>query len=152
LRNGFSMLDIKWIRENPEALDLALAKRGADPESANLIRLDETRREHVGKVQAAQERRNAVSKEIGKAMAEKDMAKADALKAEVGEIKSFLAQAEEEERQLIRDLNDALSRLPNVPLEDVPLGKDEADNVELRRIGEKPAFTFQPKEHFELGE
>ncbi len=149
---AFPMLDIKWIRENPEALDTALAKRGAGPLSSELIALDEKRREHVGKVQAAQERRNAASKEIGKAMAEKDAATADKLKAEVGELKTFLADAEEEERRLLKELNDALSSLPNVPADDVPLGKDEADNVEVRRVGNQRNFSFQPKEHYELGE
>ncbi len=146
------MLDIKWIRENPEAFDNALAKRGAGPLSSELIALDEKRREHVSKVQAAQERRNAASKEIGKAMAEKDAATADKLKAEVGELKTFLTDAEEEERRLIRELNDALSRLPNVPADDVPLGEDEAGNVEIRRVGSQRNFSFEPKEHYELGE
>ncbi|MBA8819168.1 serine--tRNA ligase [Ochrobactrum sp. P6BS-III] len=146
------MLDIKWIRENPEDLDKALAKRGAGPLSFELIALDEKRRENVGKVQAAQERRNAASKEIGKAMAEKDAATADKLKAEVSELKNFLAEAEEEERRLVKELNDALSTIPNVPLGDVPLGKDEADNVEIRRVGNQRNFSFQPKEHYELGE
>ncbi|KAB2699157.1 serine--tRNA ligase [Ochrobactrum sp. Kaboul] len=146
------MLDIKWIRENPEDLDKALAKRGAGPLSSELIALDEKRRENVGKVQAAQERRNAASKEIGKAMAEKDAATADKLKAEVSELKNFLAEAEEEERRLVKELNDALSTIPNVPLGDVPLGKDEADNVEIRRVGNQRNFSFQPKEHYELGE
>ncbi|EFH34751.1 seryl-tRNA synthetase [Brucella abortus 63/144] len=148
----FSMLDIKWIRENPETLDKALAKRGAAPLSSELIALDEKRREHVGKVQAAQERRNAASKEIGKAMAAKDMGTAEKLKAEVGELKDFLAHAEEDERRLSKELSDALSTIPNIPLDDVPLGKDESDNVELRRIGNPHNFSFQPKEHFELGE
>ncbi|WP_176055980.1 serine--tRNA ligase [Brucella intermedia] len=146
------MLDIKWIRENPETLDKALAKRGAQSLSSELMALDEKRREYVGKVQAAQERRNAASKEIGKAMAAKDAATADKLKAEVAELKDFLVQAEDEERRLTRELNDALSSIPNVPLEDVPLGKDESDNVEIRRIGNQRNFAFQPKEHFELGE
>jgi len=81
------MLDIKWIRENPETLDKALAKRGAQSLSSELMALDEKRREYVGKVQAAQERRNAASKEIGKAMAAKDAATADKLKAEGVEVK-----------------------------------------------------------------
>lgn len=149
---AFPMLDIKWIRENPEAFDAALAKRGAGAVSSELIALDEKRREHVGKVQAAQERRNAASKEIGKAMAEKDAATADKLKAEVGELKAFLTEAEETERRLVKELNDALSSLPNVPADDVPLGKDEADNVEIRRIGNQRNFSFTPKEHYELGE
>ncbi|MFC0246281.1 serine--tRNA ligase [Falsochrobactrum ovis] len=146
------MLDIKWIRENPEVLDQALAKRGVDPLSSELISLDEKRREHVGKVQAAQERRNAASKEIGKAMAEKDTERAEQLKTEVSQLKTFLAEAEEVERRLIKELNDALSNIPNIPLDDVPLGKDEADNVEIRRVGDQPNFSFAPKEHYELGE
>ena len=146
------MLDIKWIRENPETLDKALARRGAQSLSSELIALDEKRREHVGKVQAAQERRNAASKEIGKAMAAKDAETADKLKAEVAELKDFLAKAEDEERRLTRELNDMLSTIPNIPLEDVPLGKDESDNVEIRRVGTPRDFSFQPKEHFELGE
>ena len=146
------MLDIKWIRENPETLDKALAKRGAQSLSSELVALDEKRREYVGTVQAAQERRNAASKEIGKAMAAKDAATADKLKAEVAELKDFLAQAEDEERRLTNELSDALSTIPNIPLEDVPLGKDESDNVEIRRVGNQRNFAFQPKEHFELGE
>ena len=112
------MLDIKWIRENPQALDAALAKRGNEPASSRLIELDEKRRQHIAKLQEAQERRNAASKEIGKAMGAKDQATADRLKAEVAEIKLFLQTAEEEERQLDRALNDALSVLPNMPLDE----------------------------------
>ncbi|GGA84839.1 serine--tRNA ligase [Brucella endophytica] len=146
------MLDIKWIRENPEALDKALAKRGAAPLSADLIALDEKRRQHVGKVQEAQERRNSASKEIGKAMAQKDSATAEKLKTEVAELKGWLQLAEEEERRLDKELNDALAVIPNMPLEDVPVGKDETDNVEIRRVGNIRNFAFSPKEHFEIGE
>jgi len=146
------MLDIRWIRDNPQALDEALKKRGAAPESAALIELDEMRRAHITKLQEAQQRRNAASKEIGAAMAAKDTGKAEALKAEVAEIKSFIQSGEETERELTAKLNDALSRIPNVPLDDVPVGADENDNVEIRLSGQKPAFDFTPKEHFELGE
>lgn len=146
------MLDIKWIRENPEAFDEALAKRSVASQSSRILALDEERRQHISKVQVAQERRNAASKEIGKAMAAKDMETADRLKAEVAELKTFLSEAENKERELDQQLTDLLSSLPNIPLEDVPLGKDENDNVEIRNIGEKPNFGFKPKEHFELGE
>ena len=146
------MLDIRWIRDNPQALDEALKKRGAAPESAALIELDEMRRAHITRLQEAQQRRNAASKEIGAAMAAKDTDKADALKAEVAEIKSFIQSGEETERELTAKLNDALSRIPNVPLDDVPVGADENDNVEIRLSGQKPDFDFTPKEHFELGE
>lgn len=146
------MLDIKWIRENPEALDAALAKRGAEAQSAQLIALDEARRSHVGALQALQERRNAASKEIGKAMAAKDQAAADSLKAEVAKLKDELQAGEARERELDEALKHALSVLPNIPLEDVPVGRDESDNVEVRVSGSKPDLGFETKEHFELGE
>ncbi|CAJ1391751.1 unnamed protein product [Effrenium voratum] len=146
------MLDIRWIRDNPEALDAALKKRGAEPESASLIKLDEERRAHIARVQEAQARRNAASKEIGAAMGAGETEKAELLKAEVGELKAFLAAAEDVERELDARLRDALARIPNVPLDDVPVGEDEEANVELRQTGEKRQFNFQPKEHFELGE
>ncbi|MBB3410628.1 seryl-tRNA synthetase [Rhizobium sp. BK316] len=146
------MLDIKWIRENPEALDAALAKRSAEPLSQSLIALDEKRRSAVQKAQDLLSRRNAASKEIGAAMAQKNAELADKLKAEVAEIKEMLPAAEEEERALSAELNDQLSRIPNVPFDDVPVGKDEHDNVVTRVVGEKPRWNHAPKEHFEIGE
>ncbi|MDV6224778.1 serine--tRNA ligase [Nitratireductor aquimarinus] len=145
------MLDIKWIRENPQALDEALKKRGADPESGKLLALDEARRQHLTKLQEAQERRNAASKEIGKAMASGDKDLAEKLKAEVSELKSFVQDGEAEERRHDAALNDALARVPNIPLEDVPVGADENENVEVRRHGE-PKRDNWSKEHFEIGE
>ncbi len=146
------MLDIKWIRENATALDEALAKRNAEPLSAELIALDEKRRSIVQTMQDMQMRRNAASKEIGQAMAKKDMELAEKLKSEVAELKTTLPAKEEEERQASAALNDALSRIPNIPLDEVPVGVDENDNVEVRVSGAKPEFNFEPKEHFDLGE
>ncbi|MEL6919599.1 MAG: serine--tRNA ligase, partial [Pseudomonadota bacterium] len=146
------MLDIRWIRENPQALDAALKSRGAEPLSSALIALDEERRNHVTKVQEAQQRRNSASKEIGAAMGQGDTDKAEKLKAEVGALKSFLGAAEETERDLNDRLRDALASIPNIPLDGVPEGADEDDNVEVRQFGEKPSFAFGPKEHFDLGE
>ncbi|PZU23761.1 MAG: serine--tRNA ligase [Shinella sp.] len=146
------MLDIKWIRENPEALDAALAKRSAAPIAAELIALDEKRRSVVQSLQDMQSRRNAASKEIGAAMAQKNAELADKLKAEVATIKETMPQAEEEERNLTAALNDALSRIPNIPHDDVPVGKDEADNVLKHTIGQKPGWNHAAREHYELGE
>lgn len=146
------MLDIKWIRENPEALDAALAKRGAEPLSQSLIALDEKRRSAVQKAQDLLSRRNAASKEIGAAMAQKNAELADKLKGEVAEIKETLPAAEEEERALSAELTDQLSRIPNVPLDEVPVGRDEHDNVVTRIVGERPRWNHAPKEHFEIGE
>ncbi|WP_431322119.1 serine--tRNA ligase [Rhizobium sp. YTU87027] len=146
------MLDIKWIRENPEALDAALAKRGAEPLSESLVALDEKRRSAVQKVQDLLSRRNTASKEIGAAMAQKNSELAEKLKAEVADLKVLLPTAEEDERQATDELNDALSRIPNVPHDDVPVGKDEHDNAVARVVGEKPRWNHTPKEHFEIGE
>jgi seryl-tRNA synthetase len=146
------MLDIKWIRDNAAALDAALARRGAEPLAAGLIALDEKRRAVVQKAQDMQSRRNAASKEIGIAMGQKNAELAEKLKAEVAAIKVDLPAAEDEERQLTAELNDALSRIPNVPAADVPDGKDEHDNVLKHAIGDKPKWNHAPKEHFEIGE
>jgi seryl-tRNA synthetase len=146
------MLDIRFIRENPDVLDEALAKRGASPQSASLIALDEKRRAHITKVQEAQSRRNTASKEIGAAMGKGDAATADRLKAEVSDIKVFLSDAETLERKLNDELNDALARIPNIPAADVPVGPDEHANVVLRTHGSIRNFETTPKEHYELGE
>ncbi|WP_027666037.1 serine--tRNA ligase [Rhizobium leguminosarum] len=146
------MLDIKWIRENPEALDAALAKRGAEPLAQSLVALDEKRRSAVQKAQDLLSRRNLASKEIGAAMAQKNSELAEKLKAEVSELKTLLPAIEEEDRQLTAELNDALSRIPNIPFDEVPVGKDEHDNVVTRTVGEKPRWNHAPKEHFEIGE
>lgn len=146
------MLDIRWIRDNPEALDAALKARGAGPAAAYLIDLDDKRKAHLTRLQEAQERRNAASKEIGKAKASGDEAAAARAIAEVAEIKSFIQSGEETERELDRALEAALCVVPNVPLAEVPVGASEADNTVYRVVGEKPSFPFEPKEHYEIGE
>ncbi|WP_336276249.1 serine--tRNA ligase [Bartonella sp. CB178] len=145
------MLDIKWIREHREKLDEALANRGIEPQSEKLIKLDLERRSHIAKMQFAQERRNTASKEIGQALAACDQEVAGRLKAEVEEIKIFLSSAAAEEKRLTENFEQVLSALPNIPLDDVPVGKDESDNVVIRHFGTPPTFDFTPKEHFDLG-
>jgi seryl-tRNA synthetase len=145
------MFDIKWIRDNAAAFDAAMARRGLPPQAGALIALDDERRAHVATLQDAQERRNAASKEIGKAKATGDDAGAQALIDEVAKIKQAIHDGEEAERALTAKVVDALSVLPNMPLDDVPDGADESDNVELRRVGTPRSFDFEPKEHFEVG-
>jgi seryl-tRNA synthetase len=148
------MHDIKWIRDNPEAFDRALARRGLGAESARLIAIDERRRATIVKAEQAQARRNAASKEIGAAKKAKDEARAKALTAEVAELKAQIPSLEAEEKAATRELDAALSWIPNLPLDDVPDGADEHGNVEHHRFGAKRdyPFTNQPKQHFELGE
>jgi seryl-tRNA synthetase len=146
------MHDIKAIRDNPEAFDAGLARRGLAPLSTSLLALDEQKRDTMQKLQDAQSRRNALSKEIGMAMGKKDVALADKLKAEVAGLKDAIAQGEEQERVQTKALNDALAVIPNIPLAAVPDGKNEQDNVEVRQWGEKPTKNFEPQQHFDIGE
>ncbi len=147
------MFDIKWIRDNPAAFDAGLARRGLDPLSAQLLALDEERRALVTKLQDAQGKRNAASKEIGKAKAAKDDVTAARLMEEVAAAKLIIAAGEENERRLDKALTDQLSVIPNIPLAEVPDGADEKGNREVRRVGEPPRLaTNKPKQHFEIGE
>src|SRR3954470_19520092 len=146
------MHDIKWIRDNPEAFDRGLARRGLPPESAKLIALDEKRRAAIQKAEAAQARRNAASKEIGAAKKNKDEAAAQKLMAEVADLKDVMPVLEAEEKAASKELEAVLATIPNLPSADVPDGKDEHDNVEHHHFGAKRNYSFQPKQHFELGE
>jgi len=146
------MYDIKWIRENSDVFNEGMKARSFDIDASELLSLDDARREHIAKLQDAQTRRNAASKEIGQAMGAGDTERAESLKAEVSEIKAFIQNGEEEERKLVSALNDALSAIPNIPLEDVPVGADEAGNVLYRTHGETPDMGNDPKEHFDIGE
>ena len=158
------MFDIRWIRDNPEAFDAGLRKRGIERVEAaksgdvmfsdQLGVLDEARRKIVTRLQEAQARRNAASKEIGKAKATKDDAKAQALMAEVAALKDELANGEKAQAEADKALHAALSVIPNLPHEEVPVGKDEKDNREVRRVGEPPKLggMNKPKQHYEIGE
>lgn len=146
------MFDIKWIRENPEAFDKAMARRGLEPQSERLIALDEARRTHVHALQEAQEERNRASKAIGAAKAQGDEDAAKAAIEQVAKLKGFLQSGDETARQNDAALTAALEVLPNMPLDDVPDGADEVDNVLLRDWGTVPDLGFEPKEHYELGE
>lgn len=146
------MLDIKWIRENPEELDAALRARGADPLSKTVLEADEVRRSVVQKLQDMQSRRNSASKEIGAAMGQKDFDKAESLKAEVSALKADMQSVEDQERAADEALTDLLAALPNVPYAGIPEGLTEADNREERKVGQKPGWNHPAKEHFEIGE
>ncbi|WP_232495934.1 serine--tRNA ligase [Novosphingobium kaempferiae] len=145
------MHDIRQIRENPAAFDAGLARRGVAPVSASLVALDEQRRAVATRMQEGQNRRNEASKAIGKAMGSGDTATAEALKAEVAQLKDTLPALEAEEKELTAQLQDALAGLPNIPVAEVPDGADEAENVEVTRWGTPRDFAFTPKEHADLG-
>jgi seryl-tRNA synthetase len=146
------MHDIKWIREDPKAFDRGLARRGLEPAAERLLAIDERRRALIQKLETAQARRNSASKEIGQAKAKKDEATAQALMAEVTDLKTAIPAMEVEEKAVSKELDDALAGIPNLPLDEVPDGKDADDNVEHHRFGAKRNYGFAPKQHFELGE
>src|ERR1700687_5247176 len=146
------MHDIRWIREHAEEFDRGLARRGHPPAARALIALDERRRAAITQLEGALARRNAASKEIGQAKAKKDEARAAALMAEVAGLKAAIEAGEEAQRQAVAALDDALAEIPNLPLNDVPDGTTTDDNVEHHRFGARRDYTFEPKQHFELGE
>ncbi len=146
------MHDIRFIRDNPDAFDRALARRGLAPDSKRLIALDEQRRAAIQKLEAAQARRNAASKEIGEAKKNKDEAKAKGLLAEVAGFKDSMPEMEAAEKAASEKLNEALAQIPNLPLDDVPDGKSADDNIEHHRFGARRDYAFAPKQHFDLGE
>ena len=158
------MLDINWIRANAAAVDAALARRKNVPFSASeLIAMDDERKAIITRLEEAQAARNAFSKQIGQAKAQKDEARAAQLMDQVAHLKDAIQQGEEERRVADDKLRQALLVMPNLPKDDVPAGEDEAGNVEYfgpngnaataaRARPPKPSFSFQPKEHFETGE
>ncbi len=146
------MHDIRFILENPEAFDRGLRRRGLEPLAQRLIAIDEKRREKILVLETAQARRNAASKEIGEAKKNKDEEKAKSLMTEVAAFKESIPALEAEEKKASEELNKALAEIPNLPLDDVPDGKDASDNVEHHHFGAKREYAFKPKQHFELGE
>jgi seryl-tRNA synthetase len=143
------VLDLKWLRDQPEALDDALRRRGLPAMAAELLDRDAAVRALQTELQQAQARRNALSKEIGKVQAQGG--DAAPLIAEVGALKASIQAAEEALRERTAALHEFLAIVPNPLAPDVPDGADESANVELRRWGEPPSFDFEPKEHDVLG-
>ncbi|HXN44123.1 MAG TPA: serine--tRNA ligase, partial [Xanthobacteraceae bacterium] len=146
------MHDIRWIREHAEEFDRGLARRGHPPAARALIALDERRRAAITQLEGALARRNAASKEIGQAKANQEEARAAALMTEVAGLKAAIEAGEEEQRQAVAALDEALKQIPNLPLDDVPDGAHTDDNVEHHRFGARRNYTFEPKQHFDLGE
>jgi len=144
------MLDIKWIRDNPDALDRALAARGKPAESARVLALDETRRAAATALDQARERRNNGAAAFARAAAEgRD---AGVLRTEMADLKTAIKTLEDQVAAADADLDAALMTLPNPPAPGVPPGRDEADNVELYRVEGHLPEGFEPAEHFVLGE
>jgi seryl-tRNA synthetase len=146
------MHDIKWIRDNPDAFDRGLARRGLKGEAQYLTSLDDRRRAQIRVSESFKARRNKASKEIAEAKAKNDKATVEKLMAEVAECKTSISTLEAEEKEVSEELNEALKWIPNLPLDEVPDGKDPSGNVEHHRFGAKRNYGFTPQQHFDLGE
>ncbi len=145
------MHDIKSIRDNPAAFDIALTRRGLEPVAESLLAIDEKRRAAILKSEQAQARRNSASKEIGDAKKAKDDARAAALMAEVTELKTTMPQLEAAAKAADEELEKALAEIPNLPLDEVPDGVDEHGNVVRHHFGAVRNYAFAPKPHDDLG-
>jgi seryl-tRNA synthetase len=144
------MHDIRFIRENPEAFDRALSRRGLAPVAGEVLAIDEGRRARILAAETAAAAQNAASKDVGAAKARGHDAEFQRLRALVAEKKAEAARLTEEAGLEDARLRDALSRIPNLPLDEVPEGPDETGNVELRRWGTPRALAFKPLEHFDI--
>ncbi|MEZ5715652.1 MAG: serine--tRNA ligase [Paracoccaceae bacterium] len=144
------MHDIRFIRENPDAFDAAIARRGDAPMSSRILALDEARRARIQAAETAQAAQNAAAKLVGAAKARGDEAEFTRLRDEVAAKKSETAAMQAEAKALDQELTDLLGTIPNLALADVPDGAGEKENVELRRWGTPRDFDFTPKEHFEI--
>ncbi|HRP05402.1 MAG TPA: hypothetical protein PLV87_10870 [Opitutaceae bacterium] len=145
------MHDIKVIRDNPQAFDAALKRRGLEPLSSSLLAIDEKRRAAILESEQAQARRNAASKEIGEAKKARDDARAAKLMAEVAELKTTMPQMEAAAKAADDELRKELAQIPNLPLDEVPEGTDEHGNVQHHIFGKKRDYDFTPKAHDDLG-
>ncbi|OJH45635.1 serine--tRNA ligase [Paracoccus sp. SM22M-07] len=144
------MHDIRAIRENPEAFEAALNKRGLEGLTSQILSLDSERRARINAAETAQADQNKASKEVGAAKARGDEDEFQRLRGLVAEKKADIARMQAEADDLDGQLRDLLLGIPNLPLDSVPIGRDEDDNVELRRWGTPPALDFKPVEHFEI--
>ena len=144
------MHDIRTIRENPAGFDAALSRRGLSHLSSDLLALDEARRTAIHGAETAQAAQNAASREAGAAKGRGDDAEFTRLRALVSAKKAEIATLNDQAAALDAKLRDALMHIPNLPLDEVPTGADEAENVEIRRWGSPRNFDFTPSEHFDI--
>ncbi|HEX8897791.1 MAG TPA: serine--tRNA ligase, partial [Chthoniobacterales bacterium] len=146
------MLDLNYVRENLDAVRAALQKRNM-PSAAldDFARADEERRRVIAESDRLNAERNSASREIGALMKEGKREEADARRQAVGDLKNRIAELDQKRDDAETRMRELLSTLPNIPHESVPVGRDEAANVEVRRWGTKPEFDFEPKDHVDLG-
>ena len=146
------MLDIKFVRENPDLVDKACESRqNAHWDREKFFELDEERRSVIAEVESLQAERNAVSKQIGLLMREGKKEEAEAAKEQVAANKDRIAELDQRRGEVEEELTDLVAAIPNIPDASVPYGKDDSDNPEVRKWGAPTQFDFEPKAHWDLG-
>src|ERR1044071_550251 len=146
------MLDLNYVRENIDKVREAVNARGADATALDdFTRADEERRRVIAESDQLNAQRNASSREIGALMKEGRKDEAEARRAEVGQLKDRIAELDQLRAQSEARMQELLSTLPNIPHPSVPVGEDESANAEIRRWGRAPEFSFEPKDHVDLG-
>lgn len=145
-----SMLDVKWVRENPDLFDESMVNRNSEPCSEKILDLDKKNREIISKIQSIQAQRNEIAARIG--IAKRNKQDASELETKSTRLKGEMASLEQEQVKFSSELTEILASLPNIPLVDVPVGRDETENKCVRVVGDISKFDFKPKHHYELGE
>ena len=146
------MLDIKFVRENPDLVDKSCESRqNAHWDREKFFELDEERRSVIAEVESLQAERNAVSKQIGLLMREGKKEEAEAAKEQVAANKDRIAELDQRRGEVEEELTALVAAIPNIPDASVPYGKDDSDNPEVRKWGEPTQFDFEPKAHWDLG-
>ncbi len=146
------MLDSKFVRENPDLVDKAMASRNTTWPRQEFLELEQSRRELIGQVEELQAKRNASSKEIGSLMKAGQKDEAGKMREEVVKINEAIEGFNFQLSEVEEKLHHILSGMPNIPGEHCPLGKDETENVEVFKWGEPTQFDFEPKAHWDLGD
>lgn len=144
------MLDLKFVRSNPDKVKEALNKRGAVLGLDRFLEMEEARRQKLARVEQLKNRRNTVSEEIG--LLKKQGKDAEDMVLEMRQVSQQIKEMDEELKQIEEDLVGILLTIPNIPHESVPLGADEEDNAEIRKWGDPREFDFAPKAHWDIGE
>ena len=144
------MHDIRFVRETPAAFDAALSRRGLAPMSPEILRIDTARRLAIKAAEDGQAQLNGLSKQAGAAKAAGDTVAFEDIRQGMAARKASIAEQEAQARHLDADLRDLLLTIPNLPLDAVPTGRDETENVEIRRWGTPRSLDFVPKEHFDI--
>ena len=144
------MLDMRFVRENPEAVRQAIKAKGEKAALERFLQLEQQRRVLLQEVEALKHQRNTVSREVGRL--KKEGRDTPELIETMRQVNERIKELDRKQKEVETHLEKILLHLPNIPDPDIPVGMEEEDNLEVRRWGEPPRFAFTPKAHWDLGE